>query len=69
MRFRIGSPKDWAPASFNDTFAVLFLVAAVALWVLQGMGIIMLRDDANGALTVLVTLVVQFYFRKRKEET
>ena len=67
MRFRNGW-REWAPASFNDTLALVFLLLVVGLWVVQGLGLISLRDDANGALTVLVTLVIQFYFRRAKTE-
>lgn len=56
------------PQNFNDTLAIGLLAGIASLWILQGMSVIELRDDVNGALTVLFTLVVQFYFRKSKSE-
>jgi hypothetical protein len=56
------------PQSFNDLLCLLFLSMTSFLWVVQGRGLITLKDDVNGALTVLVTLVIQYYFRKAKTE-
>jgi hypothetical protein len=60
--------KRLLPQNFNDLLCLLFLAMASALWIIQGLQLITLRDDVNGSLTVLVTLVVQFYFRKSKGE-
>ena len=53
------------PQNFNDVLAWYLLTLIVTLWVVQGCDYITLRDDVNGALVVLFTLVVQFYFRKK----
>jgi hypothetical protein len=52
----------WLPQSFNDLLALILIGAIVALWILQGQSALTLRDDTNGALVVLFTLV--FYFRR-----
>ena len=48
------------PQNFNDVLAWYLLTLIVTLWVVQGCDYITLRDDVNGALVVLFTLVVQF---------
>lgn len=63
------SIAKFVPQNFNDFMAVLLVLLIVAMWIIQGVHLITLRDDVNGALTVLFTLVVQFYFRKAKDET
>ena len=56
------------PQNFNDLLALFVIGLITALWIVQGCSKITLRDDVNGALVVLFTLVIQFYFRKSKEE-
>ncbi len=55
------------PNNWNDVLSIVLIVLIVALWAIQGVKIIALRDDVNGALVVLFTLVVQYYFRKAPE--
>jgi hypothetical protein len=52
------------PQNFNDFLALILVCLIVALWIVQGLGMVSLRDDVNGGLTVLFALVVQFYFRR-----
>jgi hypothetical protein len=52
------------PQTFNDFFALFVVALIVALWIVQGISAITLRDDVNGALVVLFTLIVQYYFRR-----
>jgi hypothetical protein len=57
------------PQNFNDFLCLFFLLIALTLWIIQGLSLITLRDDVNGALTVLVTLVIQYYFRRSPPST
>jgi hypothetical protein len=50
--------------TFNDLFALVVVFLIIGLWIIQGLNQIVLRDDVNGALVVLFTLIIQFYFRK-----
>lgn len=56
--------NKWRPQNFNDFLALILIVLIVGLWVMQGLTTVALREDVNGALVVLFTLVVQFYFRR-----
>jgi hypothetical protein len=56
--------NKFIPQNFNDFFALVLIFLIVGLWIIQGLGLIALRDDVNGGLTVLFALVVQYYFRK-----
>ena len=55
----------WAPQNFNDLLALFVIALIAALWIIQGLSRITLRDDVNGALTVIFTLIIQYYFRTR----
>lgn len=57
--------KKFLPQNFNDLLALFFITLAIMLWIIQGLSLVSLREDVNGALVVLVTLIVQFYFRTR----
>ncbi len=51
----------------NDLLALLVLAVIIpALWLLDGNGIIHLPGEVLGATIAAFTLVVQFYFRKKK---
>ncbi len=56
--------SKFIPQNFNDFLALILIVLIVGLWVVQGLGLVTLRDDVNGGLTVLFALVVQYYFRR-----
>lgn len=58
--------------TFNDFLALIIVLAIVALWILDpvlranvGFG---LPDQVVGATILLLTLVVQFYYRRAKDE-
>jgi len=59
--------SKFIPQNFNDFLALILVFLIVALWLVQGCTNINLRDDVNGALVVLFTLVVQYYFRRAPE--
>ena len=56
--------SKFIPQNFNDFLALILIILIIGLWVVQGLGVIALRDDVNGGLTVLFALVVQYYFRR-----
>jgi len=56
--------SKFIPQNYNDFLALILVILIVALWLLQGASKVILRDDVNGALTVIFTLVVQYYFRR-----
>lgn len=60
--------KKFLPQNFNDLLALVLIAVIVALWILQGQQCIELRDEVNGSLTVIFTLIVQYFFRKRSGE-
>ena len=49
---------------FNDAYAVLLAVLIIALWVVQGLGLLNLAGEVTGATIVVFTLIAQFYYRK-----
>jgi len=55
--------KNW-----NDQLSLIVLFIIAALWVLGGIGIVKLPSEVTGATIVVLTLITQFYFR-RKEPT
>ncbi len=61
--------NKFIPQNFNDFLALVLIAAIVGLWVVQGLGLVSLRDDVNGGLTVLFALVVQYYFRRAPQTT
>lgn len=56
------------PQNFNDSIAVILILGIIAIWILQGFKKVDLSPEVVGALIATWTLVVQFYFRKAKEE-
>jgi hypothetical protein len=56
--------QRFLPNNFNDFLALILILLISALWIFQGEKAISLRDDVNGALVVIFTLVVQYYFRR-----
>jgi len=61
--------SKFIPQNFNDLLALILVFMIAGLWIVQGCTTISLRDDVNGALVVLFTLVVQYYFRRAPEVT
>jgi hypothetical protein len=56
------------PQTWNDVLAIVFGVIILSIWTLGGTHIIELPDIILGATISCFTLIVQFYFRKAKEE-
>lgn len=53
----------------NDLLALLILIIIIpALWILQGRGVITMPGEVIGATIMGWTLVLQFYFRKKKDD-
>lgn len=48
------------PGKFNDSFALLIVLVIFAMWYLAGY-----TETLMAATLPIVTLVVQYYFRKR----
>ncbi len=48
------------PKSFNDLFALVLTGLILGIWLSRAN----LPADVNGALVVVFTLIVQYYFRK-----
>jgi len=60
--------KRFMPQNFNDLLAVILIFGIITLWILQGYQVVQLPGEVSGALIATFTLVIQFYFRKAKEE-
>jgi hypothetical protein len=58
-----------APQNFNDLLCLVLTFLIVALWILMGMKILELSAEVTGALIVTWTLLIQFYFRKKQNES
>ena len=54
--------------TFNDSLALVMVAAIFGLWVVQGLGLITLPGEVVGATIAGLTLILQFYFRKRPSE-
>ncbi len=55
--------------TFNDVLALLLAVVVFpAIWILTSFKVFAVPDIVIGATISLETLVLQFYFRKTKEE-
>lgn len=55
--------------NINDLLALLTLVVIIpGLWVVQGLGVVNMPGEVIGATIMGWTLVLQYYFRKKKEE-
>ena len=54
---------------FNDLLALLTLIIIIpGLWVADGRGWLELAEQVQGATIMGWTLVLQYYFRKKKTE-
>ena len=51
--------------NFRNVFAVLIWCSCIAIVALDGAGIITIKEMVMGSLLSIMTLVVQFFFRKR----
>lgn len=51
--------------NFNNLFAIFLILVIVALWVLQGTGVMAAMEQISGATIAAFTLIVQYYFRKQ----
>lgn len=58
--------SKFLPQNFNDFLALILIILIVTLWIVQGCFKVNLREDVNGALVVIFTLVVQYYYRKKE---
>lgn len=52
--------------TFNEGLGTLLVLIIPALWVLHAQGIAPLPGEVMGALIATWTLVIQFFFRKAK---
>ena len=53
----------------NDLLALLLLVVIIpGLWIAQGRGVVTMPGEIIGTTIAGWMLVLQFYFRKKKEE-
>jgi len=59
----------FAPQSFNDFLCLVLIVLIVTLWILTGIKILELSAEVTGALIVTWTLLVQYYFRKKQNDS
>jgi len=53
--------------NFRNLLAIVSQAEIIAIWILQGLGLITLPGEVIGALISIFTLVFQFYFRKKPE--
>ena len=58
--------KNFLPQNFNDFLCLVLILLIVALWILSGRQIIVLPAEVIGALIVTWTILIQYYFRKKK---
>jgi hypothetical protein len=61
--------KKLLPKNFNDTLCLILIFLIVALWILTGSNILKLSAEVTGALIVTWTLLIQYYFRKKQNQT
>jgi hypothetical protein len=61
--------NKFLPASFNDSLCLVLIMLIVGMWVLSGLKVIVLPAEVTGALIVTWTILIQYYFRKKKGET
>lgn len=50
--------------NFNDRLTVILMGIISGLWVMEGIGVLTMPGEVNGALIATFTLVIQYYFRK-----
>jgi hypothetical protein len=56
--------------NFRDLLAILIgVVVFPASWILQGFGVVVIPEGVIGATIAIETLIAQFYFRKKDNET
>lgn len=53
--------------TFRNLLALVLMLIIVAMWIVQGLGIIAMPGEVVGASIAVWTLVAQFYFRKKGE--
>lgn len=56
------------PRTWNDVLALTFGLIILAFWGLTGQKILVLPDIVLGATISTFTLIVQYYFRKARDE-
>lgn len=62
-------PGEWIkPKTWNDVLALAFGLTIFAMWILSGCGVLCLPDIIIGATISIMTLIVQYYFRKAQSE-
>ena len=49
---------------FNHLLAILVIILILAVFIVQGFGVIELPGEVTGALIASFTLVIQYFFRK-----
>lgn len=54
---------------FNDWLALMLFLIIPTLWFLDGFKVISLNGEVLGATIMGWTMVLQFYYRKRKGES
>ena len=54
------------PQCFNDSLCLVMVMLITWLWVLSGLKVLELPAEVTGALIVTWTLLVQYYFRKKR---
>ena len=54
------------PSCFNDLLCLVLILIIAGMWLLGGLKVIELPAEVSGALIVTWTLLVQYYFRKRR---
>ena len=52
----------WLPQKFNDSFALVVVLIIFAMWYVAGYS-----ETLMAATLPLVTLVIQYYFRKKTD--
>ena len=57
------------PQSFNDFMCLFLITMILALWIMLGLKMLDLPSEITGALIVTWTLLVQYYFRKKQNES
>ena len=56
--------------NFRDLLAILIgVVVFPTVWILQGYGIVNIPEGVIGATIAIETLITQFYFRKKEDES
>ncbi len=61
--------KKFMPQSFNDALCLLLISLIVALWILIGLKVLELSAEVTGVLIVTWTLLIQYYFRKKQDQS